>query len=384
MSESPPIRGAEHVIASEGEKGGEVTLFISGRLSVDNLREAIAEMQSAMESLSPSGLVIDLSGLTYMDSAGALVILEAEREAGARSVPARLVNLPEQARGMLGLLSREALEAEPLVKSRTTAGLLEQAGETTLRLLRDAVEMMAFLGDFLLALASAFRHPGSIRWGDIVSYIKRAGVEAVGIVGLLGFLLGVVIAIMALSQLRNYGGNIILPSIVSIAMVKEFGPVITSIIVAGRSGSAFAAEIATMEINEEVDALLIMGFDPVRFLVISKVLAAIIVVPILALLADFLGILGGLVVAVADAGLTAVAYMLEVPSHISAFDSAEGIVKSAIFGAIIGGVGCQRGLKARGGAEGVGAATTSAVVTAIFLIILTDAALAMIVSRIRG
>jgi phospholipid/cholesterol/gamma-HCH transport system permease protein len=380
----PPTSAGEHVIASEGERGGEVTLFISGRLVVDNLRGATAEMRSAMDSMSPSSLAIDLSGLTYMDSAGALVILQAEREARARSVPCRLLNPPEQARRMLAILSREALEAEPVVKERKTAGLLEQAGESTLRILRDAVEMMAFLGDFLLAMAFALRHPRSVRWGDIAIYIKRAGIDAVGIVGLLGFLLGVVIAIMALSQLSNYGGNVILPSIVSIAMVKEFGPVITSIIVAGRSGSAFAAEIATMEINEEVDALLIMGFDPVRFLVISKVLAAIIVVPTLALLADFLGILGGLVVAMADAGLTFVSYMREVPSHISVFDAAEGIIKSGIFGAIIGGVGCQRGLRARGGAEEVGAATTSAVVTAIFLIILTDAALAMTVSRLRG
>ena len=149
---------------------------------------------------------------------------------------------------------------------------------------------MTFLGDLLTALLRSIFHPRSVRWDDVFFYMKRAGVEGLPIVGLINFLLGLIIAFMSSLQLKQFGANIYVASLVGVAMVTELGPIMTAIIVAGRSGSAFAAEIGTMKVNEEVDALVTMGFDPTRFLAIPKVLAAMLVVPVLTLYADFFGI----------------------------------------------------------------------------------------------
>jgi phospholipid/cholesterol/gamma-HCH transport system permease protein len=166
------------------------------------------------------------------------------------------------------------------------------------------------------------------------------------------------------------------------AMVKQFGPLITAILVAGRSGSAFAAEIATMQINDEVDALRIMGFNPVRFLALPRVLATILVLPLLSVYGNLLGIFGGLVIGVADAGMSLMSYIQGIPGAITMADALESLIKSAVFGALVAGIGCQRGFRARRSPEEVGTSTTSAVVSAIFLILFTDALAALVVSRL--
>ncbi|MDA8387360.1 MAG: ABC transporter permease [Nitrospiraceae bacterium] len=371
----------DYEIASAGEKGGEITLFLSGRVDLSNLKSVMAEMSSALEGLSPGKLNIDLSKIDHMDSAGALVLIELERTTESNAIPFSFMGMPDAVRGLLGLISREAVEARP-IHEKKEAGPMEQMGGATIRFIGDFLDTMVFLGDFVLVLASAIRHPRGIRWRFIFSYIKQAGADGLPIIGLISFLLGLVIALMALEHLIGVGGNALLPSIVTVAMVKEFGPFITAVLVTGRTGSAFAAEIASMKVNEEVDALTMMGFNPIRFLAVPRVLASIFVLPLLSMYADFLGILGGLVIGVTDAGLTIQTFIQEMPKGVHTADVLEGIVKSCIFGAIISGIGCQRGFKARGGAGEVGEMTTSAVVSAIFLILLTDATMALIMSRL--
>jgi phospholipid/cholesterol/gamma-HCH transport system permease protein len=185
-------------------------------------------------------------------------------------------------------------------------------------------------------------------------------------------------AFMSSVQLRQFGANIYVASLVSLAMVRELGPIMTAIIVAGRSGSAFAAEIGTMKISEEVDALYTMGFDPTRFLVVPKIVASIIVVPILTLFSDLLAIVGGLVVGVLMLDLTVNAYISQTLKTLTLFDVFWGLLKSGVFAFLIALVGCLRGFQVRGGAAAVGQATTSAVVSSIFLIILTDSIFAII------
>ena len=201
---------------------------------------------------------------------------------------------------------------------------------------------------------------------------------------LISILIGLIMAFMSSLQLKQFGANIYVASLVAVALVKELGPIMTAILIAGRSGSAFAAEIGTMMVNEEVDALTTMGFDPNRFLVIPKVLASVVIVPILTVYADLLGILGGLIVGVTGLDLTFYSYVKQTMDSIKVFDIGSSLIKSLCFALLISGVVCHRGFQVRGGAEAVGEAATSAVVSAIFLIILCDSAFAIMLHYIRA
>lgn len=208
--------------------------------------------------------------------------------------------------------------------------------------------------------------------------MQKTGVDALPIVGLISFLLGLIMAFMSSFQLEQFGANIYVASLVSLSMVRELGPIMTAIIVAGRSGSSFAAEIGTMKISEEIDALFTMGFDPTRFLVIPKIIAAAIMVPFLTMFSDLFAILGGLLVGVSMLDLTANAYITQTIKTLTLFDIFWGLLKSLIFALLIAWIGCFRGFRVRGGAAAVGQATTSAVVSSIFLIIVTDSIFAVI------
>ena len=371
-------------IEVKGERGGEITLGIRGRIALENLAEVMSETETIMERISPAGLVTDLSGIKYIDSAGALTLWQIRNKAVSRSIAFRFINMSEETKGIMDLVDPEALTITPLISERKTTGFFEEVGDVTLRLVNDFVSIMIFLGELVSGMAYSLLHPRSVRWSEVLFYMKRAGVDGLPIVGLIGFLLGFVIALMAFQQLRQFGGNTFVASVVAVAMVKEFGPIMTAILVAGRTGSSFAAEIGTMKVNEEVDALITMGLDTTRFLAIPKVLATMLVVPLLTLYSDTLGILGGMVIGTSIAHLTTSAYIEQIPKSIDVIDIVGSLVKSLIFAIIISTVGCQRGFKVRGGAEGVGASTTSAVVAAIFLVIVTDTAFAIILDYIKS
>jgi phospholipid/cholesterol/gamma-HCH transport system permease protein len=369
--------GHGHRIRVDGEKGGEITFSVEGRIALDNIGVVMPAIRGLVDEMAPSRLIVDLSLLQYLDSAGALVLVELENRARAASMPFRYANLSQETEDIMALLDRNAISRGPMITARGAPGFIEEVGDAAFLLFRDFVVFMTFLGDLISSVVYSLTHPRSIRWEDVFFYMKRAGVDGLPIVGLINLLLGFVIAIMAAEQLSQYEFNVYLGSLVAIAMVKEFGPIMTAILVAGRSGSAFAAEIGTMKVNEEVDALVTMGFDPIRFLAIPKVLAMIIVVPVLTLYADFLGIAGGLIVGSTDLGLAPYTYFHEIPGSITIFDVLTSLVKAAVFALIISGIGCQRGFQARGGAEAVGKTTTSAAVTSIFFIIIIDSAFAM-------
>lgn len=376
---APPQQG--HTIRVAGEKG-EVTLAVSGRLALENLNLVRTEIQGLLSRIAPARLAVDLAGVEYLDSAGALVLLEVEGAARARNIAFSFVNLTPEIQGILDLIDPAALSTPPLI-SEKTPGLLEQVGEASLRIWRDLIQVMTFLGELLLALAYSLLHPRSVRWGEVFFYLKRVGADGLPIVGLISLLLGLIIAFMSSLQLKQFGANIYVASLLAIAMVRELGPIMTAILVAGRSGSAFAAEIGTMMVNEEVDALVSMGFDPVRFLAVPKVLATVVAVPLLTLYADLFGILGGMIVGVVGLDLTVFTYIYETQKSLDLFEIVSSLVKAGVFAVLIAGIGCQRGFQVRGGAQSVGAATTSAVVAAIFLIIVTDSAFAIVLHYIQ-
>jgi phospholipid/cholesterol/gamma-HCH transport system permease protein len=367
-----------YTIEAKGEKGSEVTLFLSGYIMTENLSAFMAEVENLFIEKAPGKLMVDISKVHYLDSAGALGLIQLEERARAQSISFQFIQVTDKAKRIMGLIDQGTLTVRPLLSDQTSGNILERVGDSSLRIFNDFVSILTFLGDLLTALVYSFFHPRSIRWEDIFFYIIRAGVEGLPIVGLISFLLGLIIAFMSSLQLKQFGANIYVASLVGVAMVSELGPIMTAIIVAGRSGSAFAAEIGTMKVNEEVDALLTMGFDPTRFLAIPKVLATMVSVPLLTLYADVFGIVGGLFVGVIGLDLTVQTYIQETIKVISISSLIRSLIKSVVFAFLIAGIGCQRGFQVRGGAEGVGSSTTSAVVASIFLVIVMDSAFAVL------
>jgi phospholipid/cholesterol/gamma-HCH transport system permease protein len=221
-------------------------------------------------------------------------------------------------------------------------------------------------------------HPKSLRVEDTITQMEKTGVDALPIVALISYLLGLIMAFMSSIQFKQFGASIYVASLVAFAMVSELGPIMTAIVVAGRSGSAYAAEIGTMKISEEVDALITMGFDPTIFLAVPRVIAAMFVVPLLALFSNLFAISGGLTVGVLMLNLTPNTYIKQTLTVLSLTEVLWGMGKSMIFAMLIAGVGCMRGFQAKGGASSVGNAATSAVVSSIFLIILFDSIFAVV------
>jgi phospholipid/cholesterol/gamma-HCH transport system permease protein len=367
-----------------GTSPRQIRLRISGRVSLDSLKELAGELRT---HLSPElqRLEIDLSKVSYLDTSGALALLRFRHEAERRAIGFQFVEMNPAVRRLMDHVMREGFSppAGRTEKARLpAASALDDMGAAALRTLRNLSVFMSFTGEVFLASLHCLRHPLTIRWEDLLFSIKRVGVDGLPIVGMISFLLGLIMAFMSSLQLRQFGADVYVASLVAIAMVRELGPVMTAILVAGRSGSAFAAEIGTMKVNEEIGALVTMGFDTTRFLVIPKFFAVLIVLPVLTLYADLFAIIGGALVGVLGLNLTLGTYMQQTQISIANFDVVSSLIKSLFFAAAIGIVGCGRGFQAGGGAQSVGALTTSAVVTAISLIIVIDSIFAVVLQYI--
>ena len=373
---------AGYTLKIEGEKDGDLLLIISGHLALANVTGFSADADKALKEKSPLSLTIDLEEVDYLDSAGAVVLLRLEDRAKTESIPFQYRNLSEHARNIMNLINREALLSIPPA-TRVPSGLIEEIGEAARRFIVDASHFIAFQGELFEAILHALRHPRSVRWAEVFLYFKRVGVQGLPIVALISALLGLIIAFMSSLQLKQFGANIYIAALVSSAVVRELGPIMTAILVAGRSGSAFAAEIGTMVVNEEVDALTTMGFDTTRFIAVPKVLATILAVPLLTLYADVFGIGGGAFVGVIGLDLSLASYIDWTRWSLTVFDIVSSMIKSVVFAVLIAGIGCQRGFQTQGGALAVGTSTTSAVVSAIFLIIVADSIFAVLFHYVR-
>ncbi|MBM4284989.1 MAG: STAS domain-containing protein [Deltaproteobacteria bacterium] len=380
MIKTPPAGKDCTLTVVQGE--GEVRLTVTGRLCVHNLAAVQAELRGILPRLGAGKLIVDLAGVTYLDSAGALGLARFKEEAGRRDLAWSYAGVSSETQKILDLIDLQALAAPPL-KGAQKPGFVETVGEGTLDFLRDLSKVVVFVGDLVFALVYSLFHPRKVRWDEVLFYMRRAGVDAFPILGLMSLLLGLVIAFMSSLQLKQLGAVAYVPPLVGVAMVYELGPLLTAILVAGRSGSAFAAEIGTMVVNEEVDAIIVMGFDPMKFLAVPKVLAAMLVIPFLTVYATILGIVGGLIIGVVLLDLTVYTYIQDTRTSLALFDVVSSLIKSVFFAAIVAGIGCQRGFMVRGGAEDVGAKTTSAVVAGLFIIIIVDAMFAVALHYIR-
>lgn len=233
--------------------------------------------------------------------------------------------------------------------------------------------LLAFVGENAVALAGWLAHPARIRWRPIVFNLRSGGFDALPIVGTLAFLMGIVVAYQGADQLRRYGANIFVADLVGLSMLREFAPLMTAIIIAGRSGSAYAAQIGTMAVTQEIDAMRTIGIAPLEMLVLPKFLALVIALPLLTVFADLLGVMGGMVMAQAQLGVGFAEFLARFSKAVSVTSYLVGLGKAPVFAAIIVLVGCFQGFRTRGGPDSVGQHTTRAVVQSIFLVIVADA-----------
>jgi phospholipid/cholesterol/gamma-HCH transport system permease protein len=365
-------------LGSEGE--GQLTVALRGRIDHHVVTELLREAKELLEARGPGKLSIDLGGVGFLDSAGALAVLQLRSWAEGRGMAAGLTNVLEAEQRIIELIDPEALEREPLIGERRTRGFVVRIGEATMRLVRDVYDTISFLGQLTAATAISLVHPRETRWSDVRNHMQTIGPDGLPIIGLLSFLMGYIIGAMAVNTLKQTTLNFLIGRVVAIGIVQEFGPIITAIMVAGRSGSAFAAELATMKVNEEIDAITAMGYEPIRFLGAPRVLAMLLTVPLVTLYSDLIGILGGLLVAWTKLGVTVSSYFGQIPPALSVFSFSVSILKTLVFALVIVAIGCHRGFRTLGGAEAVGTSTTSALVTSIFLVILTDFTFAVVVN----
>jgi len=362
---------------SENPEGG-ITLNIHGNMGVGNAGQMIDELTALLSDYSLSSLTVDLEKVDYLDDFGTLVLTHLRKMVANGGNGFYVINSSDKIKELLSILHFDSLDEKMSIEKKRSSGIFIRIGEATLQHISDLKHAIAFIGSIILSLAHICLHPRSLRVDDTIRYMQRVGVDGLPIVGLISFLMGLIMAFMSSVQLEQFGANIYVASLVSLTMTRELWPIMTAIIVAGRSGSAFAAEIGTMKISEEIDALFTMGFNPVMFLVVPKLVAAAVMVPILTLFSDLFAIMGGLLVGVFMLDLTAGAYMAQTIKALELFDVFWGVFKGGIFGVLITWIGCFRGFQVRGGAASVGQATTSAVVSSIFLIILCDSVFSVI------
>ena len=293
MDDFNDIQSCQYEI-SESDTG-EITFFLQGRIDSNNASQLIELFGSLIRDRKPVSLTIDLNKVTYLDDFGALVLVELKDMMIAANGQFNLKNAREE---VLFILNSGGLAETPqLIKVRPPSMFI-RFGDGILKLMSEVKYQISFVGSVCLAFVYSLLHPKSLRIDDTFLYMQKTGVDAVPIVGMISFMMGLIMAFMSSIQLQMFGANIYVASLVSLAMTRELGPIMTAIVVAGRSGSSFASEIGTMKISEEVDALFTMGFDPTRYLVVPKIMASVFVVPILTLFSDIFAILGGLTVGV--------------------------------------------------------------------------------------
>ncbi len=352
------------------EADGAVAVTIAGRIEIGNVQRLLDELSQRLAAARAASL--DLSGVTYFDSGGGALLLRLRQQMSGRGAALEISGSTPQIDGFLRLVDQDLLD-RPVAAPAAPPPLTVRVGERYEAAVAGAREFVVFVGEIIIGLGDALRQPRRIRWGDTWMYMQRSGRDALPIVSLISFLMGLITAFQAAVQLRQFGADIYVANLVGLSITRELGPLMTAIIAAGRAGAAFAAEIGTMKVSEEVDALAAMGLDRTRFLITPKVLALLFMLPLLTLYADAVGILGGLVVASAGLDIPVQVYFRQMSLYMGMWDINSGLIKSVVFAALIATVGCLRGLQAREGAESVGRITTSAIVSGIFSIIVADA-----------
>jgi phospholipid/cholesterol/gamma-HCH transport system permease protein len=365
-------------LALERTPDAGLRIRLGGEWRLAAARPGVAEVERALASLPvPRRVEFDARELAGWDS-GILTFLSRVLDlCRARGIPEDRSGLPPGVRKLLAL-AEAVPEREGAREPAPHESLLGRVGSAGIRSGRALFDMVGFVGEIAVATLSVVRLRARIRAVDLLEQVEICGARALPIVTLISFLVGLILAFVGAVQLRQFGAAIYVADLVAIAMVREMGAMMTAIIMAGRTGAAFAAQLGTMKVTEETDALVTMGFPPVEFLVMPRVLALALMMPLLTLYSDFVGILGGAVIGVTMLDLPPTPYFNQTVESVTLASFSTGILKSAVFGCLIAYSGCLRGTQCGDSASAVGEAATSAVVTSIVLIVVTDGIFAVI------
>lgn len=323
-----------------------------------------------------SAKVIDISGVGRLDTAGAAYLTGREQDG------VTLQGMSEAQTGFLDTVRKSRPQPETVPPAPTGwRAICEDTGRRVFSSLNFMRELAEYLGRFLAAIGRAIRHPSDFRFTALVYHCQETGLRAVPIVALMSFLIGVVLAFQGASQLQRFGAEIFVVDLIAIAILRELGILLTAIIVAGRTASAYTAALGSMKMQQEIDAMQTLGIDPVQALIVPRILALVLTLPILALIADVAGLVGGAMMSWISLGISPAMFMTRLSQEVSVNHILVGLAKAPVFALAIGVIGCQAGMKVGNDAASLGAQTSRAVVSAIFAVIIADAAFSIFFSQ---
>jgi phospholipid/cholesterol/gamma-HCH transport system permease protein len=369
----------------ESEEDGTTVLRAEGEWLV----VTAADLDRRLHRLAmPTGrqVTVDLSGVDRLDSTGAWLLLRTEHELAERGNRVELSNLQPRFEPLLAQVRARGITEplpDPLPSHYTFIGFLERIGRVTVILASRLYDILGFTGLVTITLLRLLRQPSRLRLVATLVQMEQVGLDAMPIVGLLSFLIGIVMAYQGADQLRRFGAEIYTVNLLGISILRELGVLLSAIIIAGRSGSAFTAQIGTMQVNEEIDAMRTLGLDPIEVLVLPRLLGLGLTLPLLVFFADFMGILGGALMSWQVLGINIPNFLTQLQSAVSETTLWVGVVKAPFFATIIALVGCYEGLHVTRSAESVGRLTTQSVVEAIFFVIVTDAIFSIVFSILK-
>ncbi|MGE5147587.1 MAG: MlaE family lipid ABC transporter permease subunit [Candidatus Eiseniibacteriota bacterium] len=371
------------------QAGGGWVVKVGGRWDVRTVERLEAELRSVgfSRGVATGGhaqALIDLGALDALDTAGAWLIQRTLHALTRAGTTPRLENVRPAHAALLQRVSEAMAKPRflPVLPSPLVA-LIANFGRTTIEAFAKGRDLVAFYGLTLVVTMRILLSPRHIRWTALISNMEQVGLGAMPIVGLLSFLIGVVVAYQGADQLRQFGAEVFTVNLLGVSILRELGILITAIVVAGRSGSAFTAQIGTMKVNQEIDAMQTLGLDPVEILVLPRLTALVICLPLLAFYADMMALLGGAIMSLLALDISISQFVKQLQGAIKLTTFMVGMVKAPVFAFLIALVGCFEGLNVEGSAESVGRQTTLSVVEAIFLVIIFDAAFSIMFSYLR-
>ena len=363
---------ADFAIEERSESGA--VLRFSGNLDITT----IAAIDKRLQQIDQPVGLIDMAGAGHIDTVGAWIVYRL-----ARDQRCEIVNLSESGSRLVEAVGKSDLgDLAPPERPGAFARVLASVGDGTMMAFGSMLGMLSFFGALVRAMLALILHPSRIRWAATVRHFELVGVSALGIVGLMSFLIGIVIAQQGAVQLRQFGAEVFTVNLVGRLTLRELGVLMTAIMVAGRSGSAFAAQIGTMKLTEEVDAMRTIGVSPVEALVLPRVFAAVLMMPLLGFYAMMVAMAGGAFLCWIVLEIPVATFIVRIQEVVPIHDFYVGMIKAPVFGMIIALAGCYQGMQVRGNAEEVGARTTAAVVQAIFMVIVLDAFFAVFFTEI--
>ncbi len=364
------VTAAKAVLRSAENRDGVLTIALAGRLDSTTTGQIWRSAMETVQRTKARTVALDVSGVKYCDVSGIALLVQMRQEEERAGGRLEIRGLRPELQELLenwgsvdpGRWARSAVRRK---------NFIEEIGRTIAEIWNDFYALISFVGEMAAAFVNAACHPQRVRWKDTFLIAEAVGIRALPIVALIGFLMGLIMAFQAAIPLGRFGAQVFVANLIGLSILREMGPLMTAIVVAGRSGSAFAAELGTMKVREEIDALITMGLDPVRFLVVTRVIAAVLMTPLLTIFADAIGVFGGAVV-LRSLGYSWTTFYHQVQLSVGYGSLVGGVAKSFVFGILVAGIGSLRGLETGIGARAVGESTTSAVVSGIILIVIAD------------